>query len=77
MPDTGGVQVVPAFQGLYAPWWDGSARGTIVGLTLHSTRAHVVRATLESVAYLTRAVVGALEADVGVRAARRCASTAA
>ena len=66
VPDTGGVQVVPAFQGLYAPWWDGSARGTIVGLTLHSTRAHVVRATLESIAYLTRAVVGALEADVGV-----------
>ena len=66
VPDTGGVQVVPAFQGLYAPWWDGSARGTIVGLTLHSTRAHVVRATLESIAYLTRAVVEALEADVGV-----------
>jgi glycerol kinase len=61
-----GVRVVPAFQGLYAPWWDPSARGAIVGLTLHSTRAHVVRATLESLAFQTRAVIDAAEADAGV-----------
>ncbi len=63
VPDCGGVCVVPAFQGLYAPWWDASARGAILGLSLHSTRAHVVRATLEAIAYLTRAVVEAIAAS--------------
>ncbi len=61
-----GVRLVPAFQGLYAPWWDATARGAIVGLTLHSTRAHVVRATLEALAFQTRAVLEAAEADAGV-----------
>ena len=61
-----GVRVVPAFQGLYAPWWDASARGAIVGLTLHSTGAHVVRATLEALAFQTRAVLEAAEADAGL-----------
>ena len=61
-----GVRVVPAFQGLYAPWWDPSARGAILGLTLHSTGAHVVRATLESLAFQTRAVVEAAEVGAGV-----------
>ena len=61
-----GVRFVPAFQGLYAPWWDPSARGAILGLTLHSTGAHVVRATLESLAFQTRAVVDAAEAGTGV-----------
>jgi glycerol kinase len=61
-----GVRVVPAFQGLYAPWWDATARGAILGLTLHSTRAHIVRATLESLAFQTRAVVDAAEEAVGL-----------
>lgn len=61
-----GVRVVPAFQGLYAPWWDPSARGAIVGLTLHSNRAHVVRATLESLAFQTRAVIDAAESGAGI-----------
>ena len=66
MEDSGGVRFVPAFQGLYAPWWDPSARGAILGLTLHSTGAHVVRATLESLAFQTRAVVEAAEQGAGV-----------
>ena len=61
-----GVRVVPAFQGLYAPWWDATARGAILGLTLHSTGAHVVRATLEALAFQTRAVLEAAEADAGL-----------
>jgi glycerol kinase len=61
-----GVRVVPAFQGLYAPWWDAAARGAILGLTLHATGAHVVRATLEALAFQTRAVVEAAEADAGL-----------
>jgi glycerol kinase len=65
VPDAGGVRVVPAFQGLYAPWWDASARGAILGLSLHSTRAHVVRAMLDAIAFLTRAVVEAVEAATG------------
>jgi glycerol kinase len=61
-----GVRVVPAFQGLYAPWWDAAARGAILGLTLHATGAHVVRATLEALAFQTRAVLEAAEADAGL-----------
>jgi glycerol kinase len=61
-----GVRVVPAFQGLYAPWWDATARGAILGLTLHSTGAHVVRATLEALAFQTRAVLEAAETDAGL-----------
>ena len=61
-----GVRVVPAFQGLYAPWWDARARGSVTGLTLHSTKAHVVRATLESLAFQTRAVLDAAERESGV-----------
>ncbi len=61
-----GVRVVPAFQGLYAPWWDATARGAILGLTLHSTGAHVVRATLEALAFQTRAVLEAAEADAAL-----------
>jgi glycerol kinase len=64
--DAGGVRFVPAFQGLYAPWWDASARGALLGLTLHSTRAHVARAALESIAFQTRAVIDAAEAGAGV-----------
>jgi len=66
VPDTGGVYVVPAFTGLGAPYWDERARGTIVGLTRGTERAHVVRATLESIAYQTRDVVECVEADSGL-----------
>ena len=74
MPDTGGVYFVPAFVGLGAPYWDPYARGTIVGLTRGTTRAHLARATLEAIAYQTRDVLDAMAADAGVarpRAARR------
>jgi glycerol kinase len=66
VPDTGGVYVVPAFTGLGAPYWDERARGTIVGLTRGTGRAHVVRATLEAIAYQTRDVVECVEADSGL-----------
>lgn len=64
--DTGGVYVVPAFTGLGAPWWDAGARGAILGLTRGSNRAHIVRATLESLAYQTRDVIDAMNADSGI-----------
>jgi glycerol kinase len=67
VPDTGGVYVVPAFVGLGAPWWDERARGTVVGLTRGSSREHLIRATLESIAYQTRDVVECLESDSGLR----------
>ena len=63
---TDGVYVVPAFVGLGAPYWDQYARGTIVGMTRGSGRAHIVRATLESIAYQTRDVVDAMSADSGL-----------
>jgi len=64
--DTGGVYVVPAFAGLGAPYWDMYARGTIVGLTRGSSRDHIIRATLESIAYQSRDVLEAMEADSGI-----------
>jgi glycerol kinase len=67
VPDTGGVYVVPAFVGLGAPYWDGFARGAILGLTRGSGRAQIVRAALESVAYQTRDVVDAMQADSGLK----------
>ena len=63
---TEGVYVVPAFTGLGAPHWDGRARGTIVGITRGTEKAHIVRATLESIAYQTRDIAEAMEADSGV-----------
>ena len=63
---TDGVYVVPAFTGLGAPHWDGRARGTIVGMTRGTRKEHIVRATLESIAYQTRDVAEAMEADSGV-----------
>ncbi|MCY4436783.1 MAG: glycerol kinase GlpK [Chloroflexi bacterium] len=66
VPNTGGVVVVPAFTGLGTPYWDPEARGTILGLTLGSTKAHVVRATLESIAFQTRDVVQTMQAESGV-----------
>ncbi len=65
--DTGGVYLVPAFVGLGAPYWDERARGTIVGITRGTTRAHLVRATLESIAYQSRDVVDCFSQDAGLR----------
>jgi len=66
VPDSGGVYFVPALTGLGAPWWDPYARGTVVGLTRGTTRAHVVRAAVEAMAYQTRDVIEAMRADAGV-----------
>lgn len=67
--DSLGVYVVPAFTGLGAPYWDADARGAIVGLTRGAGREHVVRATLESIAYQNRDIVEAMAADSGIRIA--------
>ncbi len=67
VPDTGGVHLVPAFAGLGAPHWDAHARGTITGLTRGTTAAHLARAALESVALQTVDVLGAMQADSGIR----------
>jgi glycerol kinase len=64
--NTNGVYVVPAFVGLGAPHWDQYARGLIIGLTRGSNRAHIVRATLEGIAYQTRDVLTAMQADSGL-----------
>ena len=64
--DTGGVYLVPAFTGLGAPYWDERARGVMVGLTRGTTREHVIRATLESIAYQTRDVVECVQRDAGL-----------
>ncbi len=66
VPDTGGVYLVPAFVGLGAPYWDERARGTITGITRGTTRAHLIRATLEAIAYRTRDVVECASADSGL-----------
>ena len=63
VPDSGGVYLVPAFVGLGAPYWNQNARGTIVGLTRGTTRAHIARAALESMAYQTRDVLDAMQQD--------------
>jgi glycerol kinase len=63
--DSGGVFVVPAFTGLGSPWWDPYARGTIVGITRGTTRAHLARAVVESMAYQTRDVVEAMAKAAG------------
>ncbi|HEX2899325.1 MAG TPA: FGGY-family carbohydrate kinase, partial [Bacteroidia bacterium] len=64
-PDNGGVYLVPAFAGLGAPHWDAGARGTITGLTRGSTAAHLARAALESIAYQSADLLGAMQADCG------------
>ena len=63
--DTGDVYLVPAFAGLGAPQWDAAARGTIVGLTRGSTRAHIARAALESIAFQTADLIEAMQQDSG------------
>ena len=64
--DTGGCYVVPAFSGLFAPYWRSDARGVIVGLTRYVERAHIVRAALESICYQTQEVLEAMNSDSGV-----------
>ena len=64
--DNGGVYFVPAFSGLFAPYWRSDARGAIVGLSRFNTNAHLARATLEAICYQSRDVVDAMEADSGV-----------
>ena len=66
VPDTAGVYVVPAFTGLGAPYWNQYARGMITGVTRGFSRAHLVRATLESIAYQTSDICKAMENDAGV-----------
>lgn len=66
VPDNGGVYLVPALTGLGAPYWDPYARGTITGLTRGTTRAHIVRAMLEAMAYQTADVLALMERDAGV-----------
>jgi glycerol kinase len=65
--DNGGVYFVPAFSGLYAPYWKHNARGVIAGLTRYSNKSHLARAVLEAAAFQTREVVEAMEKDSGVR----------
>jgi glycerol kinase len=66
VPDTGGVVFVPAFTGLGAPQWDAYARGTIVGLTRGTTKAHIARAVLEAIACQSAELLHAMKADSGV-----------
>ena len=66
VPDTNGCYVVPAFTGLGAPYWDQYARGTIVGITRGVNKYHIIRATLESLAYQTNDVLQAMKADSGI-----------
>jgi len=65
--DNGGVYFVPAFSGLYAPYWKDSARGVVAGLTRYANKGHLARAALEATAYQTREVVEAMEKDSGIR----------
>ena len=67
VPDSGGIYFVPAFSGLFAPYWRLDARGVIVGLTRYITKAHICRAALEATAYQTREVLDAMEKDSGVK----------
>lgn len=67
VPDSGGVYLVPAFAGLGAPHWDQYARGTIVGLTRGTTKAHIARAALEAIALQTMDVLQAMQADAGIK----------
>ncbi len=64
--DNGGVYLVPAFVGLSAPYWEPNAKAAILGLTPHSTKAHIVRAALESIAYRIRDVLSLMAQDAGV-----------
>ncbi|NWG07800.1 MAG: glycerol kinase GlpK [Chloroflexi bacterium] len=65
--DNGGIYFVPAFSGLFAPYWKSNARGVIVGMTRYVNKGHLARAALEATAYQTREVLDAMEADSGVK----------
>ena len=65
--DNGGIYFVPAFSGLFAPYWRADARGAIVGMTRYTNRGHIARAALEATAFQTREVLEAMENDSGVR----------
>ena len=67
VPNNGDVYVVPAFSGLYAPYWRADARGVIVGLTRYATKAHIARASLEAVAFQSREILDSVIADSGVQ----------
>jgi glycerol kinase len=67
VPDNGGVYFVPAFSGLFAPYWRNDARGVIIGLTRANTKAHIARAALEAICYQTKEVINAMEADSGIK----------
>ena len=67
VPDSGGVLVVPAFQGLGAPYWDPYARGIIVGITRATNKYHIIRATVESMAYQTADVIGLMEKSTSIK----------
>jgi glycerol kinase len=67
VPDSAGLYFVPAFSGLFAPYWRADARGVIVGLSRFHTKAHLARATLEAICFQTRAVLDAMTRDSGVR----------
>jgi glycerol kinase len=64
--DNGDVYIVPAFSGLYAPWWRADARGVIAGLTRYATAGHIARAALEATAYQTLDVIEAMQRDSGI-----------
>ncbi|MGL5956856.1 MAG: glycerol kinase GlpK [Brevinema sp.] len=66
IPDTGGLYLVPAFVGLGAPYWDSYARGTLIGITRGTGREHIIRATLESIAYQTKDVLEIMQLDSGI-----------
>ena len=66
VPDNGGIYFVPAFSGLFAPYWKSSARGVIAGMTRYVNKGHIARAALEATAYQTREVLEAMEQDSGV-----------
>jgi glycerol kinase len=67
VPDSGGIYFVPAFSGLFAPYWQSDARGVIVGMTRFINKNHIARAALEATAFQTREVLDAMEKDSGVQ----------
>lgn len=67
VPDNGGIYFVPAFSGLFAPYWRSDARGALVGMTRFINRGHIARAVIEATAYQTREVLDAMEQDSGVK----------
>ena len=67
VPDSGGIYFVPAFSGLFAPYWRPDARGAVVGLSRFHTKAHLARATLDAICFQTRDVLDAMVSDSGVR----------